>query len=168
MVPQGRAPACADLARIPRETVAQSCSKTWYPTVNAWNPGPVEVVYQIIYNWVWQIQGGAGFQTVTVCQRVVELFTVVYNFAVLQGLLVDLYVLLCSMLLSLFQIHISCQTHWQMKVSTLPWDADGSDSFLRDFHVFSLWVQFLGRGPRLAHPNKLKIRQCFKGTVDTW
>lgn len=27
MVPQGRAPACADLARIPRETVAQSCSK---------------------------------------------------------------------------------------------------------------------------------------------
>ena len=27
MVPPGRAPACADLARIPRETVAQSCRK---------------------------------------------------------------------------------------------------------------------------------------------
>ena len=34
---------------------------------------------------VLQIPGGAGFQQGTVCQGVVELFVVVYNFGVLQG-----------------------------------------------------------------------------------
>ena len=34
---------------------------------------------------VLQIPGGAGFQKGTVCQGVVELFVVVYNFGVLQG-----------------------------------------------------------------------------------